>query len=44
MERDNGCTLMMVVREWRSRMGAANCESQHGQANDDMGMVEVQQM
>ena len=44
MERDNGCTLMMVVGEWRSGMRAATCELQHGQANDDMGMVEVQQM
>ena len=40
MERDNGCTLMMVVKEWRSGMGIVICESRHGRANEGMGMVE----
>ena len=30
MERDNGCTLIMAVREWRSGMGIGICESRHG--------------
>ena len=32
MERDNGCTLMMAVREWRSGMGIEICEWRHGRA------------
>ena len=40
MERDNGCTLMMVVKEWRSGMGIGICESRHGRTNEGTGMVE----
>lgn len=41
IERDNGYTLMIAVREWRNGMGVTTCESWHRQANEGMGMAEM---